>query len=148
VVATAGVVGLQPALELGVEVGQASEVLAVEGRPVELLERGPLEALADRVVVGRPGRDAVLADAELLEVAGERLPVNAGPLSVRTPVSSVPMPVSLPTQKVSRATRSPGRAATWQNPNGPSLAGVVRMPVVAAVSWARAATRWACRPSW
>ena len=72
VVAAASVVGLEPALELGVEVGQASEVLAVEGRPVELLERGPLEALADRVVVGRAGRDAVLADAELLEVAGER----------------------------------------------------------------------------
>ena len=51
VVAAAGVVGLEPALELGVEVGQASEVLAVEGRPVELLERGPLEAFADRVVV-------------------------------------------------------------------------------------------------
>ena len=58
VVATPGVVVLQPALELGVEVGQASEVLAVEGRPVELLERGALEAFADRVVVGRPGRDA------------------------------------------------------------------------------------------
>jgi hypothetical protein len=72
VVAAAGVVVLQPALELGVEVGQASEVLAVEGWPVELLERGALEAFADRVVIGRPGRDAVLADAELLEVAGER----------------------------------------------------------------------------
>jgi hypothetical protein len=46
-------------------------VLAVEGWPVELLERGPLEALADRVVVGRAGRDATVADAELLEVAGE-----------------------------------------------------------------------------
>jgi len=51
VVAAAGVVGPQPALELGVEVGQASEVLAVEGGPVELLERGLLEAFADRVVV-------------------------------------------------------------------------------------------------
>jgi hypothetical protein len=52
VVAAAGVVVLQPALELGIEVSQASEVLAVEGRPVELLERGALEALTDRVVVG------------------------------------------------------------------------------------------------
>jgi hypothetical protein len=52
VVATPGVVVLQPALELGAQVGQASEVLTVEGRPVELLERGSLEALADRVVVG------------------------------------------------------------------------------------------------
>ena len=40
VVATAGVVGLQPALEVGVEVGQAGDVLTVEGRPVELLEGG------------------------------------------------------------------------------------------------------------
>src|SRR5215217_591045 len=71
VVAAAGVVGLQPALELGVEVGQASEVLAVERRPVELLERGALEAFADRVVVGRAGCDAMLANAELLEMAGE-----------------------------------------------------------------------------
>jgi hypothetical protein len=47
VVAAAGVVGLEPALELGVEVGQASEVLTVEGGPVELLERGALEALTD-----------------------------------------------------------------------------------------------------
>jgi hypothetical protein len=55
VVATPGVVVLQPALELGVEVGQASEMLTVEGRPGELLERGALKALADRVVVRRPG---------------------------------------------------------------------------------------------
>ena len=52
VVATAGVVGLEPALELGGQIGQASEVLAVEGRPVELLERGALEPFADRVVIG------------------------------------------------------------------------------------------------
>jgi hypothetical protein len=73
VVAAAGVVELQPALELGAQVGQASEVLAVERRSVELLERGALEAFADRVVVGRPGRDAMLADTEVLKVAGERL---------------------------------------------------------------------------
>jgi hypothetical protein len=51
-VTAAGVVGLEPALELAVEVGQASEVLAVEGRPGELLEGGALEPLADRVVIG------------------------------------------------------------------------------------------------
>jgi hypothetical protein len=73
VVATPGVVVLQPALELGVEVGQASEVLAVEGGPVELLERGALEAFADRVVVGGAGRDAMVADTETGKVAGERL---------------------------------------------------------------------------
>jgi hypothetical protein len=69
---------LQPALELGAQVGQASEVLAVEGRLVELLERGPLETLADRVVVGRAGRDAMLADAEVLKVAGERFAGELG----------------------------------------------------------------------
>jgi hypothetical protein len=52
VVAAAGVVVLQPALELGARVGQTLKVLAVEGGPVELLERGALEALADGVVVG------------------------------------------------------------------------------------------------
>jgi hypothetical protein len=87
VVATAGVVG-QPALELGVEVGQASEVLAVEGWPVELLERGPLEALADRVVVGRAGRDATVADAELLEVAGEGASGELGAVEFLTGVKS------------------------------------------------------------
>jgi hypothetical protein len=71
VVASAGVVVLQPALELGVQVGQASEVLAVGGGPVELLQRGALEAFADRVVVGRPGWDAMVVDAKVLEVAGE-----------------------------------------------------------------------------
>jgi hypothetical protein len=70
VVAAAGVVDLEPALELGVEVGQASEVLAVEGGPVELLEGGALEALADSVVVGRAGRDATMADLQVLK-AGE-----------------------------------------------------------------------------
>jgi hypothetical protein len=72
VVATAGVVVLQPALELGVEVSQAGEVLAVEGGPVELLEGGALEAFADRVMVGRAGRDTAVVDAQVLEVAGER----------------------------------------------------------------------------
>jgi hypothetical protein len=71
VVAAAGVGVLQPALELGVEVGQASEVLAVEGGPGELLQGGPLEAFTDRVVVGRPGRDATVADVAAPKVAGE-----------------------------------------------------------------------------
>jgi hypothetical protein len=88
-VAAAGVVGLQPALELGVEISQASEVLAVEGQPVELLERGALEAFADRVVVGRPGRDAMLADAEMLKVAGERLAGELGAVEFLTVVKVV-----------------------------------------------------------
>jgi hypothetical protein len=64
---------LQPALELGVEIGQASEVLAVESRAGELLEGGSLEALADGVVVGRARRDAVVAQAAVAQVLGERL---------------------------------------------------------------------------
>jgi hypothetical protein len=55
VVAAASVVVLEPALELGAQVGQASQVLAVEGGPVELLERGALEAFADGVVLGERG---------------------------------------------------------------------------------------------
>jgi len=39
-VGAAGVVVLQPAMELGAQVGQATKVL-VEGRPVELLEGVP-----------------------------------------------------------------------------------------------------------
>jgi len=71
VVAAASVVVLEPALELGAQVGQASQVLAVEGGPGELLERGALEAFAVGVVVGRAGRDAVVVDAEVHEVVGE-----------------------------------------------------------------------------
>jgi hypothetical protein len=37
---------LQPALELGIELREASEVLAVEGRPVELLQPAAWEAKA------------------------------------------------------------------------------------------------------
>jgi hypothetical protein len=64
---------LEPSLELGVEVGQVGEVLAVEGRAVELLQRGALESLADGVVVGRGGRDAMVAHAKDLKVLGEDL---------------------------------------------------------------------------
>lgn len=51
VIAAAGVVVPQPALKLGAQVGQAGEVLTVERGPVELLERGALEAFTDGVVV-------------------------------------------------------------------------------------------------
>jgi hypothetical protein len=45
----------RPTSELGVEVGQAIQVLAVESRAVQLLESGALEALVDGVVVGEHG---------------------------------------------------------------------------------------------
>jgi hypothetical protein len=48
-------------------------VLAVEGRAVELLQRGALEPFADGVVVGRAGRDAVVAHAADARVLGEGL---------------------------------------------------------------------------
>ena len=99
VVATAGVVVLQPALELGVEVGQASEVLAVEGWPVELLERGPLEALADRVWLGERGGMRRWRTPSSSRWLVKVRAVNSGPLSVSTPASSAPMPAS--------------RSATW-----------------------------------
>jgi hypothetical protein len=62
---------LQPALGLGVEVDQASDVLALEVRAVVLLEGGALEALADGVAVGRPGRDAVVA-YDVVDEGGRR----------------------------------------------------------------------------
>jgi hypothetical protein len=85
VVATPGVVVLQPALELGVEVSQASEMLTVERGPVELLEGGPLEAFADRVVVGRARWDATMTDIEVRKVAGERLADELGPVVSQDP---------------------------------------------------------------
>jgi hypothetical protein len=51
VVAAAGVVAVEPALELGVELVESVEALAVECWPMELLQRGALEPFADRVVV-------------------------------------------------------------------------------------------------
>jgi hypothetical protein len=55
VVATSGVVVLQPALELGAQVGQATKVLAVEGRPVELLEAVPWKRSQTALWLGERG---------------------------------------------------------------------------------------------
>src|SRR4029450_3013554 len=77
-VATAGVVVLAPALGLGVEVSQASEVLAVEGRAGEPLGRGAMGAWRRALGVGGGGgggglgRNTTVADAEVRKVAGER----------------------------------------------------------------------------
>jgi len=117
-VGSSGVVGLQPALELGVEVGEAGEVLAVEGRAVELLEGGALEAFADGVVVGRARRDPVVTQAALAIAAVNWRPVNSGPLSLRIPVSSAPMPAK--------------RSATWSTKAAVSradLSPVTRAPI-------------------
>ena len=94
-----GVVVLQPALELGVEVGEAGEVLAVEGRAVELLEGGALEALADRVVVGERGGMRWWRTPRTSRCSVKVLAVNSGPVSLSTPVSSAPIPAR--------------RSATW-----------------------------------
>ena len=73
VVATVGVVATDPPLELAVELVETVEALAVESRPVELLQGGALEALTHGVVVGRAGWDAVVDQAKVAQVAGEGL---------------------------------------------------------------------------
>jgi hypothetical protein len=57
VVAPAVVVGDEPGVGFGLELADRGVVAAVEGRAPALLEHGPLEALADGIVVGRAGRD-------------------------------------------------------------------------------------------
>jgi hypothetical protein len=59
VVCPAGVVAVDPCLQLGVEVAESVEALAVEGGAVEFLEGDPLEAFADGVVVGSAARIGV-----------------------------------------------------------------------------------------
>jgi len=77
-VAALGVVAGEEALQLGLKLGEGVEALAVEGRSVELLEDRGLHALADRIVVGRTGRDAVVGDPELGHVLGEGLSCKLG----------------------------------------------------------------------
>ena len=72
VVAASGVVALEPALELRVEVDQAVEALAVEGGTAELVEGDALEALAHGVVVRRTGRGPVMGDAPGAHGGAER----------------------------------------------------------------------------
>ena len=190
-VGPSGVVVLEPALELGVEVGEAGEVLAVEGRAVELLQRGALEPLADGVVVGRAGRDAMVAhaaDAKMLgeglggelwtvvaqhrgqfrpdlgqafgdvvdkggSVSGRLVPGDqpgdhiAGGGVDRGELPDRPDAFELADIEGIQSDQIAGSGGEVAEPKGPSLAWVVRMPVVVAVSWARAATRWARRPS-
>jgi hypothetical protein len=80
-IAAAGVVGLQPALELGVEVSQASEVLAVEGRPVELLERGAWKRSQTALWLVDLGGIRWWRRARWAIAAVNWRPVNSGPLS-------------------------------------------------------------------
>jgi hypothetical protein len=85
-----------------------------------------LEGFAGRVVVGRAGRDAVLADAEFVEWLVNAVPVTSGPLSVSTPASSAPMPAS--------------RAARWSTKPAASRADCRRRP------GRRWHSGWRCRP--
>ena len=78
VVGAAGVVGDEPGVDLGAELGEAVEASPVERGTPAFLERGALESFADRVVVGGAGRGAVMGDAELGEMAGERLAGELG----------------------------------------------------------------------
>jgi hypothetical protein len=63
VVAPAVVVGDEPGVGFGLELADRGEVTTMKGRTPALLEHGALEPLADRVVVGRTGRDAVLPES-------------------------------------------------------------------------------------
>ena len=63
VIAPAVVVGDQPGVRFSLELADRGEVAAMEGRAPALLEHGPLEPLADGVVVGRAGRDAVVPES-------------------------------------------------------------------------------------
>jgi hypothetical protein len=84
----------QPALELGAQVGQASEVLAVEGGPVELLDAVPWKRSQTALWLGERGGIRWCRRPRSAIAAVNWCPVNSGPLSVSTPVSSAPMPAS------------------------------------------------------
>lgn len=56
----------------------------LEARADDLPQYGALEPLADRVVVRADGRAAVMGQARLPGRCLERLPVNSGPLPLRT----------------------------------------------------------------
>lgn len=86
VVAALGVVASEEALQLGLELGEGVEALAVKRRSVELLQDPALHALADRVVVGRTRRDAVMGDRELGQVRGEGLAGELGTVEFSTTV--------------------------------------------------------------
>ena len=47
----------------GLELADRGEVPAMKGRTPALLEHGAMEALADRVVVGRTGRDPLVTQS-------------------------------------------------------------------------------------
>jgi hypothetical protein len=63
VVAPAVVVRDEPGVRLGAELADGAEVATVKSGAPALLEHGALEPLADRVVVGRAGRDPHVAQS-------------------------------------------------------------------------------------
>jgi len=81
-----------------------------------------------------PARRSATWSTKLAPSRADLSPATRAPIPWRVAVSTAvscqtgPTPSGLPTEKVSRATKSPGRAAKWQHPTGPSLAGVVTMP--------------------
>ena len=78
VVATSGVVAVQPHLELAVQIDETVEAATVKRWPVELLQGRALEAFAHGVVVRRARRDAVMDDPQSSDVAGECLADELG----------------------------------------------------------------------
>src|SRR5438477_5338739 len=71
VILAARVVGHEPAVEFGAQLGEPVESPAMKCWPPALLQGGALEPFAHRVVVRRSGRCAVMADPELGQVAAE-----------------------------------------------------------------------------
>ncbi len=61
----------EPGVGLGLELVSADEEAPVEGGPPALVEHGLVEAFHDGVVVGGPGRDAAVLDAEAGQVVSE-----------------------------------------------------------------------------
>ena len=78
----------EPGVDLGLELADAGEAAPVERGSPALLQSGALEAFADGVVVGRAGRDATVADAAVLKVAGEGASGELGAVEFLTGVKS------------------------------------------------------------
>ncbi len=105
VVAPAPVVGDEPGVRLGLELADGGEVPSVEGRAPALLEHGALEALTDRIVVGRAGRDAVMPDP----LGGQGVDEGAGDVFGPVVGQDRPDPHSVAPIKAQRLLNESGR---------------------------------------
>ena len=90
VVGAVVVVVVEPGLQGSAEQGEVVDAAAVEMWSVELAQDGAVEAFTDRVVVRGAWRDPVVDQIQGGPGGSEVLPVNSGPLSVRTPSRVMP----------------------------------------------------------